>query len=172
VEAGAGPALATFARAAPASWGASAAISVWQERAGLEFAAARYLGQTVTATAGSFAIARTQVGISAATALTWRQVRLSGGLGLLCEILQSTDASPAARGISTTAPNALTRLGPQATATLGLLVSRRVAITWAVGFAYFPRRVRYLSTLGYDSVLAEPWPLTGVTTLRVNLTLP
>jgi hypothetical protein len=172
VQAGAGPALATFARAAPTSLGAGAAISVWREGAGLEVAAARYLSQTVTATAGTFAIDRTQVGISAAAATSWRRARVSGGLGLLFEILQRGDATPATGSLTTTAPDALTRLGPQATATLGLSVSRRVDVTWALGLGYFPRRVRYLSTAGDAAPLAEPWPLTGVGTLRVNVTLP
>jgi hypothetical protein len=172
VEAGAGPAVATFARAAPASWGAAAAISVWHDRAGLEVTGARYLSQTVTATAGSFDIDRTQVGISAVAAASWRWARLSGGLGPLFEILQRGDAAPAAGSIAPTPPEALTRLGPQATATLGLLVSRRVTVTWALGLAYFPRRVTYSSTTGSDAPLAEPWPLTGVTTLRINVSVP
>jgi hypothetical protein len=171
-EAGVGPAVATFARAAPASWGAAVAISVWRDRAGLEVTAARYLSQTVAATAGSFDIDRTQVGISADAAASWRRARLSGGLGLLFEILQRGDAAPAAGSIAPTPPDALTRLGPQATATLGLLVSRRVTVTWAVGLAYFPRRVTYSSTAGADAPLAEPWPLTGVTTLRINVAVP
>jgi hypothetical protein len=172
VQAGAGPAVATFARATPTSWGAGAAISVWHEGAGLEVSAARYLSQTVAATEGSFAIDRTQVGLSAAAAARWRRARLSGSLGLLFEILQRGDATPASGSIATTAPDAVTRLGPQATASVGLSVSRRVAVTWAVGLGYFPRRIRYLSTAANDAALAEPWPLTGVGTVRLEVAVP
>jgi hypothetical protein len=172
VEAGAGPALATFARAAPASWGVGAAISVWHEGVGLEVSAARYLSQTFTATDGSFAIDRTQVGLSAEASARWRRARFSGSLGLLLEILQRGDASPAAANVATTAPDAAVRLGPEATATLGLSVSRRVAVAWTVGLGYFPRRIEYLSTAGSDAALTEPWPLTGISAVRVGVAFP
>jgi hypothetical protein len=172
LQAGAGPALATFARAAPACWGAGAAVSVWHGGAGLEVAAARYLGQTVNAAQGKFTIDRAQIGLSAAAGASWRRARLEGGLGLLLEILERGDAIPAAGSIAATTPDALTRFGPQATATLGFWVSPRVAITWALGAGYFPRRVRYLSAAGPETSLAEPWPLTGSSTLRVNVSIP
>jgi hypothetical protein len=171
-QAGAGPAVATFARAAPASLGAGVAISVWHEGAGLELAAARYASQTVAATIGSFAIDRTSLGLSAAVAARWPRARVAGGLGLIFEILERGDATPAAGSIATSTTDTVTRLGPQGTAALDLWVSRRVGITWALGIGYFPRRVRYLSAARPDATLAEPWPLTGVSTLRVNVVFP
>jgi len=172
LEAGAGPAVATFARAAPMSVGAGAAVSVWHNAAGLELFAARYLSQTITASEGSFTIDRTWVSLSAAAAARWRRARLSGSVGMLLEILQRGETNPAATNVSATASDALTRLGPQATASAGIALSRRVAITWGLGVGYFPRRVRYLAAVGADASLAEPWPLAGVGMLRVDITLP
>lgn len=172
LQAGAGPAVATFARAAPASWGAAAELSVWRGDAGLELLAARYLGQTVTSSEGSFTLDRTWVGLSVAAAARWRRARLSGNLGMLCEILQRGEASPAAATVSSTPPDASTRLGPQAGASAAVALSRRVAITWGLGLGYLLRRVRYLAGAGSDAALAEPWPLAGVSMLRVDVTLP
>jgi hypothetical protein len=172
LEAGAGPTVATFAHGAPTSWGAAAELSVWHEGIGLEVSAARYLSQTVTAIDGSFAIDRTQVGLSAAASARWRRVRLSGDLGLLLEILQRSNTSPAAANITATSPDAALRLGPQAGAALDLSVSRRVAIAWTIGLGYFPRRIKYVSTTGSDAALTEPWPLTGISAVRVDVAFP
>lgn len=169
---GAGPAVATFARAAPASWGGAVSVSAWRGAAGLELSAARFLSQTVGGTIGSFAIDRTSFGMSGAVATGGPRARLEGGLGLMFEILRRGDATAAGGSIATNAPDTVTRLGPQATATLDVSVSRRVTLTWSLGVSYFPRRVRYLSTAGPDATLAEPWPFTGASTLRVNVVVP
>jgi hypothetical protein len=110
--------------------------------------------------------------MSAAVATKGPRARFEGGLGLMFEILRRGNATPAGGSIATNAPDTVTRLGPQGTATLDVSVSRRVALTWALGVGYFPRRVRYLSTAGPDTTLAEPWPVTGVSTLRVNVVFP
>jgi hypothetical protein len=172
VQAGAGPAVATFARAAPASWGAGVAVSVWGERAGVEVAAARYLSQTVAATIGTFAIERTQLGLSAAVAASWPRARLAGGLGPIVEVLRRGDGTPAVGSVATGAPDTSIRLGPQATGSLDVSASRRVVITWALSAGYFPRRVRYLSNAAADVTLAEPWQFTAASTLRVSVVFP
>lgn len=172
LQAGAGPTLATFARAAPISWGGDVAIGIWLGGAGLELSAARYASQTITASDGSFAIDRTQVGLSAAAAAHWRRVALSGSAGLLLEILQRGETSPTATVIAASSSDAVTRVGPQATAMLAVSLSRRLAIAWIVGLGYFPRHVEYLSSAGSAASLAAPWPLTGSSALRVELSFP
>lgn len=172
LEAGAGPAVATLARAAPASWGGAAAISAWFRRGGIELSAARYLGRSISSADGTFALDRTQLGLSAAAAALWRQARLTGSLGLSLDVLHRSEATPAAASVAASGSDTATRLGPRAAAAWSVSLSHRVAITWAVGIAYFPRRIRYFSTAESSAILAEPWRLTATSSLRVDVAFP
>jgi hypothetical protein len=168
---GLAPALATFAKPAAVTFGAQASLRLvlpcsllfgvsvipnWPAHFRSEF--------------GSFDVRRTQSALSLGAESAVGLWRFSVEAGWALELLQrrvlQADAGAAAR-----ANINLTRIGAELTASGRYQLSRRLALEFALGGAYFPQHISYTLAPATERVLASPWRATGSALFGLEVSL-
>jgi len=167
-----GSSIATFSSAAPATWGASAALGL-TFRSSVEFtaSAAYYLPVTVDSAFGNFELDRATAALSGGPMLLEGRFGLTPEAGVCLEWLRRS-ATHAEAGVSATAEQSVQRWGALLALRSRYRVIAPLSVELRAGAAYFAQSVEFVAKSPENVRLADIAPAVFFGSLGLEAAFP